>query len=1056
MRFSESLFVLACRPGHPGPLFSVCPALVPVIVPGRPGLAIIEGGGRHTKFRGLAFTLFALVWGSLWASPVWSGTDAFEAGDYRHCPAYHRLSAPTGLHYDLGAEAGSITVSWDALVVPAGLPDVWATQLTVIAEGAGPRQVRHAPLGATAVTFQELALAHTGTLSLAMTAGPQVLSDIATLSFRTGVATPQLRTPFYYQMGDRPRVTQGHMHYVGFGHSFANWYVDTGHTLPQTPRFRLGVRHGSGYDPGDADFAHFRLQLADVRGADILGFEAATVPAGDLYQGKVLVLGAVDDPDIADPETAPFATLKHSNRLSAPAPAVWEAAVTAPYWTSDRRPLVASQPGGRSEHPLSFTNLANHSQGRALFAPVPDEIYELPPDTLFRDGTYRLTAWAEDTAGARISPVCTLELSVSTRIERTQLYTNVWGFDRVLGSNRHDTEARHSGPGRVLDFLLLADDCVGPALWEAPEPAAVASSRSFSLLPAPLPGLAAGYNLSYWVAGDGQLQMLDDVVGGRVLTIPANLRTPPAEQRYKAVGVGLYLACARRQDDDSLTCWGSDRSWLQEEPPSDLGAVKTFAVGGYHACAVKQADDSVQCWGYGGMNQTASPEGAFHAVTGGRLHSCGLRTDGQVECWGLNNFKQGEVPAQLGPVRALVSGHYHNCAVRADDTAICWGLNHRGQSDVPNNLGPVKALSAGLEHTCALKSNDLITCWGGDAYGQVRLPPSSGTWQEISAGTVHSCGKRQDGHVECWRFRDASSPPMRSLSSGEVATCGIRQADGLLQCWGYLFPFSGINRLVAVDGRGVYPVVFKSFVNATTVHCGLKTDDTLECWGRGEAQGLHPGILTEMPADLGRLKAVAGYRENACAIKADDSLVCWGTNNVGQATVPNDLGTVKAVDVGALHTCVIEADDSVTCWGDNGLGQTDVPSDLGTVKAIAAGDFHTCVIKADDSVTCWGRDNLTIDDVPSDLGAVKVLAVSRGGSHACAIKADDSVACWPSGGACTVAPSSCDPESVPSNLAKASDVSAGSEHVCVLLKADQTVSCWGMDSYGETKGPKYP
>ena len=81
--------------------------------------------------------------------------------------------------------------------------------------------------------------------------------------------------------------------------------------------------------------------------------------------------------------------------------------------------------------------------------------------------------------------------------------------------------------------------------------------------------------------------------------------------------------------------------------------------------------------------------------------------------------------------------------------------------------------------------------------------------------------------------------------------------------------------------------------------------------------------------------------------------------------------------------------------------------------------------------------------------------MAQGGSYTCAIKADDSAACWGSSGFCTI-DTSCQPETVPADLATVSAISAGPEHVCALLKADQTVTCWGDDTYGETSGPKHP
>ena len=55
----------------------------------------------------------------------------------------------------------------------------------------------------------------------------------------------------------------------------------------------------------------------------------------------------------------------------------------------------------------------------------------------------------------------------------------------------------------------------------------------------------------------------------------------------------------------------------------------------------------------------------------------------------------------LGPELAVAAGALHTCAVRADGRLVCFGHNTHGQCDVPADLGPVLAVTAGAWHTCA-------------------------------------------------------------------------------------------------------------------------------------------------------------------------------------------------------------------------------------------------------------------------------------------------------------------------------------------------------------------
>ena len=51
------------------------------------------------------------------------------------------------------------------------------------------------------------------------------------------------------------------------------------------------------------------------------------------------------------------------------------------------------------------------------------------------------------------------------------------------------------------------------------------------------------------------------------------------------------------------------------------------AAGAIHTCALR-GDDTVTCWGDNEHGQTNAPSGTFDAVSAGRSHSCGLRTNG--------------------------------------------------------------------------------------------------------------------------------------------------------------------------------------------------------------------------------------------------------------------------------------------------------------------------------------------------------------------------------------------------------------------------------------------
>ena len=126
---------------------------------------------------------------------------------------------------------------------------------------------------------------------------------------------------------------------------------------------------------------------------------------------------------------------------------------------------------------------------------------------------------------------------------------------------------------------------------------------------------------------------------------------------------------------------------------------------------------------------------------------CALLDNGSVKCWGYNQNGQlgtGDLVhrstptfvSQFGNNRTAVDisvGAYHTCAVLSDGNVSCWGLNQYGQlgdgtttsrsypSDT-ETLGFKRTaikVTAGAYHSCALLDDMSITCWGWNLEGNL-------------------------------------------------------------------------------------------------------------------------------------------------------------------------------------------------------------------------------------------------------------------------------------------------------------------------------------------------
>ena len=77
--------------------------------------------------------------------------------------------------------------------------------------------------------------------------------------------------------------------------------------------------------------------------------------------------------------------------------------------------------------------------------------------------------------------------------------------------------------------------------------------------------------------------------------------------------------------------------------PNSSGEFVSISAGLNHTCGVRR-DNSVECWGDDEYGQATPPSGEFAAVSAGIRHTCGVRLDGAVQCWGSNEYGKATPP----------------------------------------------------------------------------------------------------------------------------------------------------------------------------------------------------------------------------------------------------------------------------------------------------------------------------------------------------------------------------------------------------------------------------
>lgn len=230
----------------------------------------------------------------------------------------------------------------------------------------------------------------------------------------------------------------------------------------------------------------------------------------------------------------------------------------------------------------------------------------------------------------------------------------------------------------------------------------------------------------------------------------------------------------------------------------------------------------------------------------------------------------------------------------------------------------------------------------------------------LSAGANHTCGiKESDNSVVCWGNnekgqRDAPDGEFSQISAGNNRTCGIK-TDGSVVCWG-----ENSDQITHFDGT--FSQIDVGYFNA----CGIRTDGIIVC----------PNFT--LPS--GSFSKIAAIESGVCGIKDDDTILC--TN--GYSSISGTFSQISSYGYYNNHLCRIKTDGTLAC-NNSGYNLHITPS--GTFTQVSVGQQYACAVNTDSSVVCWGYNNPI---PPND----KFAQVAVGHSHSCGIKTDGSVACW--------------------------------------------------------------
>jgi alpha-tubulin suppressor-like RCC1 family protein len=252
--------------------------------------------------------------------------------------------------------------------------------------------------------------------------------------------------------------------------------------------------------------------------------------------------------------------------------------------------------------------------------------------------------------------------------------------------------------------------------------------------------------------------------------VPCSLRPRviPALHDIVALGGSLLGSCALERGGPvwcwGLTAFGNGSSTGAPVRIDSLSNVRELI----------DATGSVLAWQQDGTLMDGSSTSGFFGASippswvvapGMAGHLCATLPDGTLRCWGANLRSQLGIANMTDPavfrvpgdpgldcVRSAARADYHTCAVRTDGTVWCWGRNDEGESGAPETengpcpggggrfcvlrprrvegIDQVGSVFVGTGRSCAIRTDRTVWCWGS-AYGTVGrrpLPPSRTDW----------------------------------------------------------------------------------------------------------------------------------------------------------------------------------------------------------------------------------------------------------------------------------------------------------------------------------------
>jgi hypothetical protein len=593
---------------------------------------------------------------------------------------------------------------------------------------------------------------------------------------------------------------------------------------------------------------------------------------------------------------------------------------------------------------------------------------------------------------------------------------------------------------------------------------------------------------------------------------------------FDAASYGAAVSACALLDDGTARCWsksafGATATTVSGLPPAVRVSVRppeSSLSGG--ACAVTR-DGEVWRWldfsAPGGEVEAARVEGLSEItrVACGLDHSCAVRRDGRVLCWGAWHSDElgievpvaegsgppREVPSLGDAVEVAVAAGGSTCVVRRSGGVACLGgITRPAGTPLARPLEPVeieglssaRGLVLARRHGCAVDGAGQALCFGDNTFGQ------------LGDGTTDRSSSRARPVVGLAR--------VAAVAAGEGISCAISDGDRV-SCWGrWIGPDASADRVV-LEPRQVPGLVATRIFAFGETTCALVGAGELRCFGeqpdtpRG-ILGMATPRLSALP-EPGRLRALRGEPppgRTVCGLWEGGDGRCWHALPADRPAEPDvshsgleglalgaaglyELRTGGEVAVGALlpghepemsevpglsdaaalaarqYGCAVRRTGRVACvdcssdeCGPGFPAEPDARArELGGVvdaAEVALGLGGGCVRTTEGRVSCWGYE-LGNPDNPNrrvDEGLSSIVDIDVGDGLACALSSSGELFCH---GVLFEEPGGSTSFATPRRVLEGvAELALGASHACART-TDGRVLCLGENDFGEIGVP---